>query len=344
MYTITNHNGVDKLHYSYRAEQLQESVADLTANLGKRRASENAPHLLDLIGMTKDESSLFTRYAKAAMAEVFDVLNGAAYETPKECVWRDGVIDLIPMPQANFNDYAFSASLINGKYVTIEGDMQIDTAIDIDKYYIDFKIKVNYTAETTILDTGMTFAEAKTMYMHVSKGNYRTTSGDRFLLNPLTAQIPLDGETELLSAQRVVPDTIVAEYMQGSLKVQECDPTYLDNGDVIKINGTSYLMIADTNTNELDLSKDAVLLDSRELTEGIHYYFEKPSNLNASVAPLDTAIEDAIVNRIIWKWLAMAYPSEAATYDAFYKEAINQVRIRSNQVFHKQYSKTPRIL
>lgn len=344
MYTITNHNGVDKLHYSYRAEQLQESVADLTANLGKRRASENAPHLLDLIGMTKDESSLFTRYAKAAMAEVFDVLNGAAYETPKECVWREGVIELIPMPKADYGGSGFTATLVNDKYVQIDGGLAITSSIDKDNYYVDFKIKVNYTAETTILDTGMTFAEAKTMYIRVTKDNSTTTQGVDFIVNSLIAQIPLDGETELLSAQRVVPNTIVAEYMEGSLKIQECDPTYLDNGDVIKINGTSYLMIADTNTNELDLSKDAVLLDSRELTEGIHYYFEKPSNLNASVAPLDTAIEDAIVNRIIWKWLHMAYPKEAATYDAFYKEAIKQVRIRSNQVFHKRYNKTPRIL
>lgn len=78
----------DILHFYYPLALLQEEVHKRTSYLGKHRNSENAPHLLDLISMTKDEDDLFHSFARTAMAKVFDPLGKMTKHIEKAYLWE----------------------------------------------------------------------------------------------------------------------------------------------------------------------------------------------------------------------------------------------------------------
>lgn len=67
-------NGGKVLHFWFPLHEIAKEVDMLTATLGKHRASETAPHLLDLINMTYDENPQFMSFAKTAMAKVFEYI------------------------------------------------------------------------------------------------------------------------------------------------------------------------------------------------------------------------------------------------------------------------------
>ena len=56
----TPSSGAQCLHFAYRLEDLQAEIEKRTFYLGKFRRGENGevPHLLDLIGMSRDEGDL----------------------------------------------------------------------------------------------------------------------------------------------------------------------------------------------------------------------------------------------------------------------------------------------
>lgn len=60
------------LHLWYPIKELQKQVTIKTANLGKNRGTQEEPHLLDRLTMTRDEEELFFPIAENAAAEVFD--------------------------------------------------------------------------------------------------------------------------------------------------------------------------------------------------------------------------------------------------------------------------------
>ena len=338
--TISNTN---KLHFYYPIDALQTAVEDITANLGKRRASEKAPHLLDLIAMTKDEASLFKRYAKEAMSKVFDVLNGSAYDTTKQCEWKDEFREVTPIPKIKGTKASFDCEVNNAGCIVINGNLSVntDTQIDITKFDLEYTIRLRCELESIVLETGAKFLENKEFDVLLDANTLTQVSPHYFIVENLMVSPPLEGATEMLSEQRIVN----AQYVDGAIAIQEKNPTFLKDGEIVKVGDSVYMILVDRYLSGLDLNKDAVKFESTEATIGIHYYFEKPTNLNYSVIQvLDEAIEQALINRIIWKWLSIAYPNEAPTYDIFYKESINEVRIRSNQAFYKQYNLTPRIL
>lgn len=78
---------MDILHLYYPLALLQEEIHKRTSYLGKHRGTENAPHLLDLIAMTKDESDLFHSFARSAMAKVFDPLGKHTRHIEKAYIW-----------------------------------------------------------------------------------------------------------------------------------------------------------------------------------------------------------------------------------------------------------------
>lgn len=78
------------LHLWYKLSFLSEEVQKRTAYIGKFRRTEDTKHLLDLIAMTDDEKNMFVPFAKAAMADVFDVLYTYIPTCEKTCHWMEG--------------------------------------------------------------------------------------------------------------------------------------------------------------------------------------------------------------------------------------------------------------
>lgn len=63
------------LHLWYPLSDVQELIDMRTSYLGSFRRSEDAPHLLDLIRMSKDETNMFEELAREAMDKVFPALS-----------------------------------------------------------------------------------------------------------------------------------------------------------------------------------------------------------------------------------------------------------------------------
>lgn len=198
------------LHLWYKLEWLRKEVEKRSSYLGKFRRTEEAQHLLDLIAMTEDEVDLFIPYAKAAMADVFDVLNTYMPKREKAYFFREGK----------------------------------ETAVFTD-----------------------------------------------------------------------IPDKPVP-------------PVAYYAGQYVEYNGALYMAIEDGDSDDVT----GKLVPTEDYRDSVHYGLNWRccgSNINA-VEPLDTAIFEALVARIIYKWLCMSYPAEAERYQAEWLEHLASIKTRCN--------------
>lgn len=348
-------SGAVCLHFAYRLEDLQAEIEKRTFYLGKFRRGENGevPHLLDLIGMSRDEGELLYSFVRAAMADVFDGINQHTLHIPKEYLWKKPAsqtpIQVYAIPAVSLPTLQQSTKIgTDGESIVLSATMTDTTSprIDGDKYGISFDETI--TIETEVLSTldGSRIKKTKVVIHHVDAGSVVCTdkTTGKWAVMPQTILVPLDGQTEYCSSEKIVAVKSVG-VISSSVVAEDKEPVVLHTGDLIEYNGKEYEMLTDTDSNRFDAAKDAMLFDKNNaLSDGIHYYMEVPCYINETAAePLDNAILEALVNRIIWKWLVLAYPNEAAAYDTIYKDCLNSIRMRCN-VFNKNWQKTPRIL
>ena len=97
-------------------------------------------------------------------------------------------------------------------------------------------------------------------------------------------------------------------------------------GDFVQYNGNLYKAIADGSSDDFA----GKLVPTEDYRESIHFGILWKcchSNINM-VEPLDTAIFEALVARIIYKWLQYSYPEEAPRYLAEWNECVGQIKTR----------------
>ena len=87
------------------------------------------------------------------------------------------------------------------------------------------------------------------------------------------------------------------------------------------------------------------LVETFDWRKSIHYLLAFPRDWHVNVAePLDTAIFEALVARIMFKWLEYAYPDEAPRYLEEWNECIKKVRNRCSKMYGQPIVKRiPRI-
>jgi hypothetical protein len=331
---------------------LQKEIEKRTFYLGKNRNAEGAQHLLDLIGMSRDEGDLLYPFAKAAMADVYDQLNASAIHIAKEYQWAEPVSPIVIRKKESLNtvteDIDIAINAVNNKKIQISGtitDTGVGGVSEVNPalYRIEMSMKVNVQTECTVLETGTKLRSTKSVHVVIPAEYIRWTSKNTWTILPFNVDVPLDQQTEVTSAEKIF-DPIVANTTSISYRLLFKDPVSLPAGTIAEIDGVNYEVTEDTDENRIDTTKNAVLVDTDEvLVEGVHYYFEVPNFLNmTNVAPLDNAIMEALVNRVIWKWLVLSYPTEAATYDTLYQDNLKSIATRCN-IFNKHWQKTPRI-
>lgn len=195
------------LHLWYKIAAIQDEIDKRSSYLGKFRRTEEAQHLLDLIRFSKDEENMFIPMAKAAMADVFDVLFPTMPKHEKAYWWNEGT----------------------------------DTVVFTD--------------------------------------------------NPL-------------------PDPAVT----------------FKPGQYVEYNGELYKAVNDGSSDDFA----GKLVPTEDYRYSMHYgiLWRCKSNINA-VEPLDVAIFETIVARIIYKWLEYAFPDEAARYLNDYNEGLSAIRNRA---------------
>lgn len=348
-------SGAVCLHFAYRLEDLQAEIEKRTFYLGKFRRGENGevPHLLDLIGMSRDEGELLYSFVRAAMADVFDGINQHTLHIPKEYLWKKPAsqtpIQVPAIPAVSLPTLQQSTKIgTDGESIVLSATMTDTTSprIDGDKYDISFDETITIETEVVSSLDGSRIKKTKVVSHHVDAGSIVCTdkTTGKWAVMPQTIVVPLDGQTEYCSSEKIVAVKSVG-VVSSSVVAEDKEPVILHTGDLIEYNGKEYEMLTDTDSNRFDATKDAMLFDKNNtLSDGIHYYMEVPCYINETAAePLDNAILEALVNRIIWKWLVLAYPNEAAAYDTIYKDCLNSIRMRCN-VFNKNWQKTPRIL
>jgi len=88
-----------------------------------------------------------------------------------------------------------------------------------------------------------------------------------------------------------------------------------------------YMAVEDGDTSEMNKLE---LHDSTsDFRSSVHYVIAYQPYLDDSmVEPLDNAIMDALVNGVIYRWLKIAYPDEAASYLDNYQEQIQNIKER----------------
>lgn len=132
----------------------------------------------------------------------------------------------------------------------------------------------------------------------------------------------------------IIVDTIPVD-ADGYIKIAETGSTPDDYiaiqyhaGQYVEYNGGLYIAIADGDSYEVAEK----LVPTEDYRDSIHYGLNWKccgSNINA-VEPLDTAIFEALVARIIYKWLNYSYPDEAPRYLNEWNECLEQIRHRCN--------------
>ena len=196
------------LHLWYKIPMIQDEIDKRSSYIGKFRRTEEAQHLLDLIRFSKDEENMFIPMAKAAMADVFDVLFPSMPRHEKAYWWDEG------KETAEFTD------------------------------------------------------------------------------DPL-------------------PDPAVTFYA----------------GQYVKYNNDLYKAIEDGSSDDFA----GKLVPTEDYRNSMHYgiLWRCKSNINA-VEPLDVAIFETLVARIIYKWLEYAYPDEAPRFLNQYNEGLAAIRNRAS--------------
>ncbi len=99
-------------------------------------------------------------------------------------------------------------------------------------------------------------------------------------------------------------------------------------GNYVLYKGELYIAVADGDSNNLSDK----IKPTEDYRKSIHYGIKWTcceSNINM-VEPLDTAIFEALVARIIYKWLLYAYPDEAPHYLQEYVETLQNIKTRVN--------------
>lgn len=113
-------------------------------------------------------------------------------------------------------------------------------------------------------------------------------------------------------------------------------------GDYVEYDGVLHMAIEDGDSTDVD----GKLVEADDYRESIHYAIVCGCGANLNmVSPLDMSIQEALVARIIYKWLMYAYPDEAPTYLLEYNEAKEQIRKRSSSLRNQNVvNRIPRIL
>ena len=88
------------------------------------------------------------------------------------------------------------------------------------------------------------------------------------------------------------------------------------------------------------------LVETFDWRNSIHYLLAFPKEWNKNIAePLDTAIFEALVAQIIYKWLLYAYPDDAPRFQAEREDNFEKIRVRARKLFGKNtVNRIPRYL
>ena len=133
--------------------------------------------------------------------------------------------------------------------------------------------------------------------------------------------IPVDEEGYIKIAETAVDED---GYIIGD--GSEVEPIPFVAGQYVMLDDNLYIAIEDGDSSDMT----GKLVPTEDYRNSIHFgiLWHCSYNPNA-VEPLDVAVFEALVARIIYKWIVMAYPDEAVRYNAEFDEHMMKIRDRA---------------
>jgi hypothetical protein len=333
-----------QLHFNYQVEDIQREIEKRTSYLGRFRRTEQTSHLQDLIAMTKDEQNLLIPFAQSAMADVWDQLRkGCLHLSGLDYEWeeRKEVREVALNPILEIRDSGNRAENTDSS-ITIKGGVELKGG-GLDNYIYGVELKAKAKVETSFLikdGKNSQIINHRYVDIHIPHTNvYYDETTNKYTIIPYTVQLNMEPSTEFTS-EEVITDVEIVELNAESYNKREGN---IDVGEYISIDGQVYCATRQTNVNKSSFMTDIVSVQAMDIRNGIHYRMNVSSKINPNlIAPLDTAIIEALVNKIIYSWLMLAYPQEAEVYATLYVNAASQVYQRCN-IFNVTHNKVPRI-
>lgn len=310
------------LHLWYKLEWLQKEIEKRSSYLGKFRKTEEAKHLLDLISMTKDEEDLFYPFAKAAMADVLDALMRFMPKEKHCYLWREGreTITINDLPKFDFlgNGGGYDIQLYSQQ--SIQGEIGFTPqGIDFTQVGATALLRLTYTVGFIIKATNTEIIEQRQINLMQEFDKLDKSNNWIATIDYSPELAPEQAETSAeyiksLDAYKVVSGIYYYR-----------NPIIFHGGDYVEWNGQLYLAIMGGNANY----PSECLVPTPDYRDSIHYLIGYPMDKSITLAgAIDTAVFEALVARIIFKWLEYAYPDEAERYLTAYNEELEKIRRR----------------
>mgnify|MGYP006916024832 CR=1 FL=1 len=334
------------LHLYYKLDWLQKEIEKRSSYLGRFRKTEQAQHLLDLLAMTNDEEDLFYPFAKAAMADVFDGLSSMTPDVEKAYLFNEGKTTkvLTPIPDLGLTKVmtGTSTGFRSGRNELYAAISVFGNDIDISDYDIRVTLNIPYTIEYRIKGTSQTVTEMRSIDYTFKLSPY---TQDHYNAFESVIEVDLASATSEFTAEQITgiginPGDDITEKVV-SIEIKAINPETYVEGDYVMLDDQLYIANEAGDVNDIT----PLVKQEYDFRQSIHYVMHYPATLNRNmIEPLDTAVFEALVNRIIYKWLVLSYPDEAAVYQSQYEEALTQVRHRISTPKSAIVYKTPRII
>lgn len=319
-------------HFFYKIEELKEEVRKRTSYLGKYRGTENIPHLLEQLSMTKDEEDIFMPFLRASSADVFDTL--------------------IKFTQCETNAYQFNEKLVIIPFisepnvqVSVQGSPVVSSQVSQDVNFsfssFDFtenslsvSLLIKYQTYFTISGQTTPIVEDKEVTIDFQIGE-SLSGAQTQSLETITFYPELSGAGSITSADSFVGITGI-EIIKETYKPK--NPVSIEKGTYIEYGGKYYMAVEDTDSSYIGDN----FIESKDYSNTVHYILSFPSYFNENgLSPSDIAIFECLVNLTIFKWLLIAYKEEAQTYYEIYLSEVEKLRSRL-QVRCKKVNIIPR--
>ena len=303
--------------FFYHRARILEEVKKRTSYLGSKRTTKEGALLLDQIAMTGDESDLFFSYFMDACGNVYDVVGGLLPEnTSSFRVFRGAVVDTeLPAnitPSVMPNSWAAGSS---------NSWVQVNVGnIDMNKVKLVGDCIVTY--ETTYIPTGSTTtitANKDIRLRNVEVIAHNNGAGAYIAFAPI-----LSPATDTSSAEQF--STITA------VRFEECEaelltPVSVEADTVVKCGDKYYQVDEYCSIGRLSDLGSATELPF-DVSDGVLYRMGDRNEESADFTHIDTnalpaidiCIYNMITHYIMWQWLMVASPEDAATYKLMYDQ------------------------
>lgn len=305
------------VHFWHKIDEIKEEVRKRTSYLGKYRATENIPHLLEQISMTGDEEDIFMPFLRAAAADVFDKLI---------------LFTNCDTSAFHFNESLTEVPFINSPDTSVEkqgaatnnGDISQQVKFTFNQFdftqnKLSVSIKIDYRTSFTLIGQSNRIMNDKSVVIdHVVGSGLSGLNNESIETITFTPELQGAGMvTTEESFDSITKITIISE------EYSPINPIELKKDSYVKYGSKYYLVLSDCDSSDMDI------MESDDYSKCVHYMISVPCKFNDNaLRPADISLFECLVNLTIFKWLLISYKDEAKTYYDIYLDEAEKLRSR----------------